>query len=335
MFNYLKFNFTNSGVSCGLYGNVLICRCDIHNFVGTDNISNMKKVFLMALGALAIAGCSQQKKENNVAAADAAPADSAAGHFDVRQLNGCRLHIYITDDQMADASFIIEGTDSIVTLEQPLFKVNAAAFDNYLASLEKPVAKRIADFHLGNTGEDAIVMPAGMPEVVKGPAYSGMMAHFAEEYGDAIEPLPTGPTEEVAFGDTVVYAGVPFVFIKGAANDFPGANIQIGSDAVYSHWAPDSTHVNQLYAADIAGVDARIAELEQILSTGATLFVGGHGFPATADDVKFRIAYLNKVKALKDSNEDAESFVAALIAAYPGLPGEEGVADFAKSLYAE
>lgn len=64
-------------------------------------------------------------------------------------------------------------------------------------------------------------MPEGMPAVVKGPAYSGMMSHFAEEYGDAIEPLPTGATEEVAFNTTVTFGGVPFTFYKGASNDFP------------------------------------------------------------------------------------------------------------------
>lgn len=295
----------------------------------------MKKLFILALGALAFTACTQQKKAENSEETQTVATDSITeGRFDVRELNGCKLHIYLTEDQMGDASFIIEGADSLVTLEQPLFKVNAKAFDEYLASLNKPVAKRIADFHLGNTGNEPIVMPEGMPEVVKGEAYSGMMNHFAEEYGDAIEPLPTGTTEEVAFNKEITFAGIPFVFYKGASNDFPGANILIGKDAVYSHWAPEKAHVNNLYAGNIEGVNDRIAELEQILATGATLFVGGHGAPATADDVKFRIEYLNKVKELKDSKADAASFAAALIEAYPNLPGEGGVTAFAEALYA-
>lgn len=297
----------------------------------------MKKLFIMSLGALALVACSQQKKEPATEeATEVASTDSVStGRFDVRELDGCKLHIYLTEDQMGDASYIIEGPDSLVTLEQPLFKVNAQAFDEYLATLGKPVAERIADFHLGNTGDATLVMPEGMPAVVKGPTYSGMMSHFAEEYGDAIEPLPTGATEEVAFNTTVTFGGVPFTFYKGASNDFPGANILIGKDAVYSHWAPEKSHINNLYAGNIEGVNDRIAELEQILGTGATLFVGGHGNPATADDVKFRIAYLNKVKDLRESQPDAEKFAAALIATYPDLPGEDGVKGLADSLYAE
>ena len=293
----------------------------------------MNKLIAIAACALSLAACSQQKKTE---ATQTTATDSvAAGHFDVRELDGYKLHIYLTEDEMGDASFIIEGADSLVTLEQPLFKVNAQTFDQYLASLEKPVAKRIADFHLGNTGNEEIIMPEGMPEVVKAPAYSGMMNHFAEVYGDAIEPLPTGATVEVPFDSIVTFAGVPFTFYKGAANDFPGADILIGKDAVYSHWAPEKAHINKLYAATMQGVDDRIAELEKILSTGASVFVGGHGAPATADDVKFRIAYLNTIKELRNNNSDAESFSAALIETYPDLPGKDGVKELAEALYAE
>lgn len=294
----------------------------------------MRKFTIFTISALCLMGCSNQKKAESTETDTETVTDSiAAGHFDVRELNGFKLHIYLTEDQMGDASFIIEGNDSVVTLEQPLFKVNAKAFDDYLTALNKPVAKRIADFHIGNTGANPIVMPQGMPDVVKGEAYSGMMNHFAEEYGDAIVPLPTGNTEEVAFGDTVVFAGIPFTFLKGASNDFPAANILIGKDAVYSHWAPEKAHLNNLYAGNIEGVDARIAELEEILATGASVFVGGHGNPATADDVKFRIGYLNKIKELRNAQPNAEAFTTALTEAYPGLSGEEGVAGLAESLY--
>lgn len=297
----------------------------------------MKKLLLMTFGALAIVSCSNQKKEaNEEATVQAAQADSVvSGQFEVRDFDGFKLHIYLTEDQMGDASFIIEGTDSLITLEQPLFRVNAEAFDSYLASLGKPVAQRISDFHLGNTGDATILMPQGMPAVVNGPAYSGMMKHFAEEYGDSIVALPTGNTQEIPFGVELTFAGVPVKLLKGSSNDFPGANILIGKDVVYSHWAPDRSHINNLYAGNIAGVDARLAELEEILATGATTFVGGHGTPANADDVRFRIEYLKKIKELRASQPDADAFAGALITAYPNLPGEDGVVTLAESLYAD
>ena len=301
------------------------------------NPQPMKKLALLAAGAIALSSAAFAQDNCCGSESDAAPASccaAASGKFDVRDFGTYKLHIYLTEDQMGDASFIIEGADSLVTLEQPLFKVNAAAFDKYLASLGKPVAHRISDFHLGNTGDAALLVPQGMTAVFKGPQYGGMMAHFAEQYGDAIVPLPTGETVEVDFNTDLTLADVPFRFLHGASNDFPGADIVIGKDVVYLHFAPAQAHINTLYASTPAGIDARLAELETALATGATLFVVSHGNPATADYVKFLMDYLGKVKSLRASSPDAEAFAAALTAAFPGLPGEAGVADLAKALYA-
>lgn len=334
----LIFSITNFGVSILQKGNILAIKVSCANFAANKKpITKMKRLLIMAVGVLALTACTQQKKDATEAGtADLATTDTvAAGHFDVREFDGYKLHIYLTEDIMGDASFIIEGRDSLVTLEQPLFKVNAQAFDKYLASLNKPVAGRIADFHLGNTGDAPIIMPEGMADVVKGEAYSGMMNHFADEYGDAIVPMPTGTVTELAFNTPTTLAGIQFTLYNGAENDFPGANILIGKDVVYSHWAPEKAHINNLYAGNIESVDSRIAELEKIAATGATVFVGGHGAPATAEDVKFRIDYLNKIKELRASRPDAEKFATALTDAYPGLAGADAVKGLADALYSE
>ena len=70
------------------------------------------------------------------------------GSFNVYDFGNFKLHAYYTHDVMSDASFIIEGEDALVTLEEPLFKDNAAEFDTYVARLGKPVERRIADYHL-------------------------------------------------------------------------------------------------------------------------------------------------------------------------------------------
>ena len=84
------------------------------------------------------------------------------GRFEVHDLGNYKLHVYYTNDALGDASYIIEGTDAIVTMEHPLFKENVAEFDNYLSKLEKPVEKRITDYHVGGTGKHDVVMAQGM-----------------------------------------------------------------------------------------------------------------------------------------------------------------------------
>ena len=221
------------------------------------------------------------------------------GCFEVHDLGNYRLHVYYTNDALGDASYIIEGKDALVTMEQPLFKDNVAEFDTYLSELGKPVEKRITDYHVGGTGNHDVVMAEGMPEFTKGEIYGGMMNGFAQAFGDALTDMPT----------------------------------VIGGKAYYTHWTPAKAHVSHLQISSPAAIDAEIAEAENSLASGAVLFIGGHGGAATHDAVEFKIAYLKKMKELLAANDTAEAFTDAMKQAWPGLPGEVGLEDLGKALY--
>ena len=255
------------------------------------------------------------------------------GRFEVHDLGNFKLHVYYTNDALGDASYIVEGKDALVTMEQPLFKDNVAEFDEYLSRLGKPVEKRITDYHVGGTGSHDVVMAEGMHEFTKGEIYGGMMQGFAQAFGDALTDMPTGKTAEVAFGTIQTWVGVTFEFRRGATTDFPGASILIGDKAYYTHWTPAKAHVSHLQVSSPAAIDAEIAEAENSLASGATLFVGGHGGAATRDAVEFKIAYLKKMKDLLEENKTAQAFVDAMKEAHPGLPGESGLEELSKALY--
>ena len=276
----------------------------------------MKKALLILFNLLTITAMAQTK-----------------GHFEVNDLSNFKLHVYYTNDALGDASYIIEGKDALVTMEQPLFKDNVAEFDTYLSKLDKPVGTRITDYHVGGTGKHDVVMVQGMPEFTKGEIYGGMMKGFAQAFGNAMTDMPTGKTSEVAFGTTQTWAGVTFEFRHGATSDFPGASILIGGKVYYTHWTPAKAHVSHLQISSPAAIDAEIAEAENSLASGATLFIGGHGGAATRDAVEFKIAYLKKMKELLAANKTAHAFVDAMKQAYPGLPGEAGLEDLGKALY--
>ena len=256
------------------------------------------------------------------------------GRIETLDLGNFRLHVYYTNDALGDISYIVEGPDGLVTLEQPLFKDNVAEFNAYEASLGKPTLQRITDYHLGGTADQPILMPQGMHAFTQGEVYGGMMKHFASTFGDAITSVPTGKVTEVAFDTPVTYAGVPFRFVRGASSDFPAASILIGDKVYYSHWEPAKAHINVLQVGSPAAIDVEIAAAEQSLKTGATHFVGGHGAAvATADDVHFKIDYLKKLKELRAANTTPEALATALRKAYPNLPGADGVEALAKAMY--
>ena len=276
----------------------------------------MKKVLFILFNLLTVTAMAQTK-----------------GRFEVHDLGNCKLHVYYTNDALGDASYIIEGKDALVAMEQPLFKDNVAEFDTYLSNLKKPVEKRITDYHVGGTGNHDVVMAEGMPEFTKGEMYGGMMQGFAQAFGDALTDMPTGKASEVAFGTTQTWAGVTFEFRPGASSDFPGASILIGGKAYYTHWTPAKAHASHLQISSPAAIDAEIAEAENSLASGAELFIGGHGGAARRDAVEFKIAYLKKMKELLAKNGTVQDFVDGMKKAYPGLPGEAGLADLGKALY--
>lgn len=276
----------------------------------------MKKVLFILFNLLTITVMAQTK-----------------GRFEVHDLGNFKLHVYHTNDVMADASYIIEGKDSLVTMEHPLFKDNVAEFNIYIEKLGKPIEKIISDYHLGGSGNYAQIMAEGMEEFSKGPIYGGMMKGFEQMWGDTMTELPTGDVTEVPFGTTQTWAGVTFEFRHGASSDFPAASLLIGGKAYYTHWTPVKAHVSHLQISSPAAIDAEIAEAEKSLASGAELFIGGHGGAAKRDAVEFKIAYLKKMKEMLAANKSSQDFVDAMKKAYPGLPGEAGLEDLGKALY--
>ena len=276
----------------------------------------MKKVLFILFNLLTITVMAQTK-----------------GRFEVHDLGNCKLHVYYTNDVMADASYIVEGKDSLVTMEHPLFKDNVAEFNSYIEKIGKPIERIISDYHVGGTGDHAQVMAEGMKAFSEGPIYGGMMKHFEQMWGDSMTEMPTGEVSEVPFGTTQTWAGVTFEFRRGASSDFPAASILIDGKAYYTHWTPSKAHVSHLQVSSPKAIDAEITEAENALTSGAELFIGGHGGAAKRDAVEFKIAYLKKMKELFNSNPTPQAFVEAMKKAYPGLPGEAGLEDLGKALY--
>lgn len=254
------------------------------------------------------------------------------GRFEVHDFDGFKLHVYYTNDVMADASYIIEGKDALVTMEHPLFKDNVAEFNSYIEKLGKPIEKIISDYHVGGSGNHDQIMAEGMEEFSKGPIYGGMMKGFEKMWGDTMTEMPTGPVTEVPFGTTQTWAGVTFEFRRGASSDFPAASLLIGGKAYYTHWTPARTHVSHLQVSSPEAIDAEIKEAENSLASGAVIFIGGHGGATTSESVQFKIDYLKKMKEILNSSSTAASFVETMKQAYPGLPGEGGLGDLAKAL---
>ena len=136
----------------------------------------MKEIIFAMMAAAMMVSCGN--KTQQTAQTEAEVQDSLVGAFTSYELDGFKLHVYNSNDVMGDASYIIEGNDSLVVMEYPLFKVNAAEFTAYIEKLGKPIAIDVTDYHLGGSDQLPLTMPEGMPAFIEGPIYGGMMKQF-------------------------------------------------------------------------------------------------------------------------------------------------------------
>ena len=111
----------------------------------------MKKIIFAMMAAAMMVSCAN--KTQQTAQTEAEVQDSLVGAFTSYDLDGFKLHVYNSNDVMGDASYIIEGSDSLVVMEYPLFKVNAAEFTAYIEKLGKPIAIDVTDYHLGGSDQ--------------------------------------------------------------------------------------------------------------------------------------------------------------------------------------
>lgn len=247
---------------------------------------------------------------------------SQTGRFDVLDCGKFKVHVYYSNDVMGDASFIIEGEESLVLMEMPLFKIGEAEFNAYIKTLGKKIETVITDYHLGGSGEAVITMPQGMSAFINGPIYGGMMKEFQKNWGETMVALPKGKTVEIPFGKTVVLAGIGFNFEKGASSDFPGASLNIGGEVYYTHWAFSKTHMSPLQLSSLSAIDAEMVATQTALHSGCKYYIGGHGGCSSKEEVEFRLDYLKTVKTLVEKNTNREAFIAAMNSVYPDLPGD-------------
>lgn len=256
------------------------------------------------------------------------------GQLKTHDMNGFRLHVYISNDPLGDASYIVEGEKELVVLEYPLFRENVEEFQKYLEAIKKPVCASIQDYHLNSYADAEVIMAEGMPQFMAGPAYSGMMRNFANSFGDAITHVAVDEkARQIPFGQTVTLAGIPFKFEKGASTDFPAASILIGNQVYYTHWTPVQANMSPLQLNGREAVNAELEAAKKEKISGATIFIGGHGGVAEPDAIQFKIEYLETMKKALKENITKQGFIESMKKAYPALPEEENLEGIAARFY--
>mgnify|MGYP000014097769 FL=1 len=257
------------------------------------------------------------------------------GKIEVYKYADMTLHSYASAEEMGDVSFIIEGKDGLIVLEQQSFFNSIKDFGNYLKTLGKPVVKVVSSYHSGGLNawdSSLVVMIEGMPEFEKGEMAQKMMKGFAERFGGKMDTRPHAETGVIPADSKQTWAGIDLQFVPAPSTSaFPAADIIIADKVFYTHSAPTISHIRGI--RDRETIDKQLDYLKGIKNSGCELVVGSHGVAGRMDVVDFQITYLERMKKLLDTATSKEEFVAGMKDSFSGLPEERNLNATAANLY--
>lgn len=279
---------------------------------------NRISIVLLSVTALVFLGCSGNNRENVT--------HNYQGKIEVYKYGDMSLHSYTpAREKMPDISFIIEGKDGLVVLEQPSFPDGIKEFKDYLSTLDKPLVKVISSYHTNNLNEwepSLIVTIEGMSEFAK-----------SRSDGDANKLVPAN-TSTIPANSKQTWAGVDFQFIPALPTSaFPAADVIIAGKVFYMHGAPAVSHIRGVRNKE--WIDRQLAYLENVKNSGCELIIGSHGAAARSDVLDFQVAYLEKVKGVMNTAKSKEDFISDMKDSFYGLTGEANLTATAENLYKE
>ncbi len=281
------------------------------------------------------------KKISTVITAALAAASAFAAppaQFSTDQFENFTLHTYASFDAMADVSFIVESDNHLVIIEPQAFKGKVEEFKAYTEKLGKPIAKVLVSFHAAGLKaypdeHKAITQP--MAGFMKSDAAQGMLAHFDQAFGGAMDTEIVEFDEHMDASSRFTVDGVTYTLEPTSVPGMPGVNIEIGGRVYYQHFAPaKGRHASKNQIGSQAAIDGALIDALKAKARGYTLLLGSHGTgKAGAEDLDFQIQYLETLRRMAAQAETAEEFIAQMKAAYPDCQGEADLRGIAAHLY--
>jgi glyoxylase-like metal-dependent hydrolase (beta-lactamase superfamily II) len=241
-----------------------------------------------------------------------------------KQVGNVRIHTFIStfiDDNIANATHIIESENKLVLVDGQFLVPYARKFRDYADSLEKPIERlylshRHPDhwFGLGTAFSDIpIYALAETRDFVRDHGEASREDHL-QKLGDLAPDKIVVPQHVVRPGEVIIDR-IKYIFaeVLDTEIDFlltirlPEIGVYIPQDLIYS-----GTH---LYLTK--DMDHWIRVLGEMLISDYELFLPGHGFPTDKSEVARNIEYLSAAKQAMDKGLTNEDFKDFMLQRYP------------------
>lgn len=240
----------------------------------------------------------------------------AKGEMNVYDFGNIKLHAYKTNDFIDDEVFIVEKNGKAVVIESPCFFDNNKELEEYLKDIE--VEGILVAYH----GAGASFLP-DVPKyaTLNAKAYSengggkALIDNFTAAFGEIFDNSVHKITNVIEAGKVNI-GGIDFL-IKETNEAFDVEIPEI--NAVYTHMLGHDCHS---IVAGAGHADAMIAELRGYIEKGFDLILTSHYTPEDLKDAEAKIDYLENLKKIVESCNDADGFKAEVGKQYPQYSGQ-------------
>lgn len=242
----------------------------------------------------------------------------------VNRVGNIRIHTFVSsfaDDNIANATHIIESEHAIVLVDGQFLVPFAKQFRDYADSLGKPIERlylshRHPDHWFGLATAFSDIDIFALPETI-----SFIKEHGEETRKDHLAKLGNLAPDRVVVPKRVARLGeetidgIDYIFSKVTDTEIdflltiqlPDVGVNIPQDLIYSGTHPYLTK----------DMEHWIHVLDDFLISDDDLFLPGHGLPADKYEVARNIEYLAAAKQAFDSGLTKDAFKDFLLRRYP------------------
>lgn len=238
------------------------------------------------------------------------------GELNIYDFGSVKLHAYKTNDFIDNEVFIVEKDGKAVIIESPCFFDNNKELAEYLKGVE------VEGMFIAYHGAGATFLPEvpkyatqNAVEYSENGGGKALIDNFTNTFGDIFDGSIHDITNVIGAG-RVTIGGIEFV-IKQTAEAFDIELPEI--NAVYTHMLGHDCHS---IVGGAGHADGIIAELNGYIEKGYDLVLTSHYTPEDLKDVQTKIDYLENLKKIAATCEDAGSFKAEVQKQYPAYSGQ-------------
>lgn len=239
------------------------------------------------------------------------------GLIQIYDYGNIKLHAFQSNDAMWDETFLLETATNLVAIESPAFKTDIKIWQEYVATLNKPLTDILLAYHpAGAKWYDNATSHATSIAIKS--FTTGSIRQLIDNLGQSSGPdflTDIQPIENILIDGLNTIGGIDFEIMNNDESYDIGIPV---INAVYTHML--GSHVHSIMFS-IEHMDATIATLQAYKAKGYEIILSGHFLPESAVALDDKIAYLEKTKELAATSANLSDFALSMVAAFPNYAG--------------